>query len=79
MLGNSGSNTNNSGSNSLASAMRDAVGSIGGIGNTSPLTSSDNWPEQQANSSSTSTSSQKGGGKSFGKALARGYWRVGER
>ncbi|MEQ1544715.1 P-type conjugative transfer protein TrbL [Methyloglobulus sp.] len=74
MLGNSGSNTNNSGSNSLASAMGDAVGSIGGIGNTSPLTSSENQTEQQASSSSpsSSVSSQKGGGESMGKALARG-------
>ncbi|ESS71696.1 TrbL protein of DNA transfer system [Methyloglobulus morosus KoM1] len=74
MLGNSGSNTNNSGSNSLASAMGDAVGSIGGIGNTSPLTSSENQTEQQASNSrpSSSVSSQKSGGESFGKALARG-------
>lgn len=74
MLGNSGSNSDNSGNNSLASAMGDAVGSIGGIGNTSPLTSSENQTEQQASSSSpsSSVSSPKGGGESMGKALARG-------
>jgi type IV secretion system protein TrbL len=74
MLGNSGSNSNNSGSNSLAAVMGDTVGSIGGMGNTSTSTTSENPMGQQSSDlkSSASVSSQKGGGESMGKALARG-------
>jgi len=54
--------------------MGEAVGSIGGIGNTSATTAVDNQSEQQPNSQqpSGSASSPKGNGESFGKTIARG-------
>jgi type IV secretion system protein VirB6/type IV secretion system protein TrbL len=74
MFGTAGNNNTHSGSNSLAAAMGDAVGSIGGMGNANTSTIGENQPEQQPSSSNSpaTASSQKSGGESMGKALVRG-------
>jgi len=69
-----GNNSTHSGSNSLATAMGDTVGSIGGIGNLSTSNAGENQPGQQPSSSNppAAASGQKSGGESMGKALVRG-------
>jgi hypothetical protein len=74
MFGTDGNDNTHSGSNSLAAAMGDAVGSIGGMGNANTSNISENQPVQQPSSSNSPTmaSGQQSGGESMGKALARG-------
>jgi type IV secretion system protein VirB6/type IV secretion system protein TrbL len=74
MFGTAGNNSTHSGSNSLAAAMGDAVGSIGGMGNANLSSIGENQQAQQPSSSNSTavTSGQKNGGESMGKALARG-------
>jgi type IV secretion system protein VirB6/type IV secretion system protein TrbL len=74
MFGTTGNNSTHSGSNSLAAAMGDAIGSIGGMGNANTSNISENQPGQQPSSSNSpaAASGQKSGGQSMGKALARG-------
>jgi len=69
-----GNNSTYSGSDSLAAAMGDAVGSIGGMGKANSSSIGENQAEQQpSNSNSPATdSSQKSGCESMGKALVRG-------
>jgi type IV secretion system protein TrbL len=74
MFGGAGNGGNSSISNSLASAMGDPAGSVGGMGDTNASATSENPMGQQASDSKTSTSGSnpKGGSESFGKAIARG-------
>ena len=74
MFGTAGNNSTHSGSHSLAAAMGDAIGSIGGMGNVSTSSAGENQPGQQPSSSNSpaAASGQKNGSESMGKALARG-------
>ncbi len=79
-FGVTGNNGTPSGNNSLAAAMGDAVGSIGGMGNAGTSSADENQPEQQSSGSKSpaATSSQKNGGEAMGKALARGIGELAQ-